>query len=279
MVRPVPADHGVGDDILTRMDGAVAWMVFNRPESRNALTLPQRLHIRDTLGRYSGDPAVRAVVITGSGGSFCAGADLRAAEDPPVRPPGAPERIPGDLARRQKTAGQIVTAAILDCEKPVICALNGVAAGLGAQVALACDLVIAARDARLIEIFTRRGLVPDAGGTYLLSRLVGVHRAKQILMFGDEIGAEEALALGLVNAVVEPGELEATASAWAGRLAAGATRTLALTKWLVNRAFDGDRATSFDDEAVAVELNMHSRDAQEGLAAFVERRDAEFLGW
>jgi len=273
------ADPDVGDDILTRMDGAVAWIVLNRPAARNALTLPQRLHVSATLGRFSADPSVRAVVLTGSGGSFCAGADLRAAEEPPVRPPGAPERIPGDMTRRQKIAGQIVTAAILDCEKPVICALNGVAAGLGAQVALACDLVIAARDARLIEIFTRRGLVPDAGGPYLLSRLVGVHRAKQILMFGDEIGAEEAHALGLVNLVVDPDELEATAAAWAARLAGGATRTLALTKWLVNRAFDSDRASCFDDEAIAVELNMHSRDAQEGLAAFVERRDAEFLGW
>jgi len=273
------ADHGVGEDVLIRMDGAVAWMVFNRPQARNALTLPQRQHISATLARFSADPAVRAVVLTGSGGSFCAGADLRVAEEPPARPPGAPDFMPGDLARRQKIAGQIVTAAILDCEKPVICALNGVAAGLGAQVALACDLVIAARDARLIEIFTRRGLVPDAGGTYVLSRLVGIHRAKQILMFGDEIGAEEALALGLVNAVVDPDELDATAAAWAARLAAGATRTLALTKWLINRAFDGDRATSFDDEAVAVELNMHSRDAGEGVAAFVERREAEFLGW
>jgi 2-(1,2-epoxy-1,2-dihydrophenyl)acetyl-CoA isomerase len=275
----VTEDHGVGDEVLIRMDGAVAWIVLNRPQARNALTLPQRLHISATLARFSGDPSVRSVVLTGSGGSFCAGADLRAFEEPPTRPPGAPERIPGDLARRQKTAGQIVTAAILDCEKPVICALNGVAAGLGAQVALACDLVIAARDARLIEIFTRRGLVPDAGGTYLLSRLVGIHQAKQILMFGDDINAEEALTLGLVNAVVDPDELEATATAWASRLAAGATRTLALTKWLVNRAFDTDRATSFDDEAVAVELNMHSHDADEGVAAFIERREAKFLGW
>ena len=166
-----------------------------------------------TLSGWSGDPTVRAVVITGSGGSFCAGADLRSNESPPDRPDGAPERIGGDLVRRQKLSAQSLIAAILDCEKPVIAALNGVAAGMGVHVALACDFVVAARGARLMEVFVSRGLVPDAGGAYLLTRLVGLQKVKEILLLGDALSADQALELGLVNSVVNEGELEETVGA------------------------------------------------------------------
>ena len=275
----VDATPGPSEGLVIEQRGAVGWITLDRPEVRNAITHHQRLEVTATLSDWSADPTVRAVVITGSGGSFCAGADLRANESPPARPPGAPERIGGDLVRRQKRSAQSLIAAILDCEKPVIAAVNGVAAGMGVQVALACDFVVAARGARLLEVFVSRGLVPDAGGAYLLTRLVGMQKVKEILLLGDALSADQAHQLGLVNSVVAEDDLEDTVAALAGRLAAGPTRTLALTKWMINRAVDADRATCFDDEAMAVEMNMHSRDAQEGLAAFVERRDVHYLGW
>jgi 2-(1,2-epoxy-1,2-dihydrophenyl)acetyl-CoA isomerase len=264
--------------LIEKRDG-VGWITLDRPDVRNAINHLQRMDLVRTLSDWSADPTVRAVVITGSGGSFCAGADLRSNETPPDRPEGAPDRIGGDLVRRQKRSAQSLIAAILDCEKPVIAAVNGVAAGMGVQVALACDFVVAAKGARLIELFVQRGLVPDAGGAYLLTRLIGLQKVKEILLLGDAITADQARELGLVNSVVGEDELESTVAALAGRLASGPTRTLALTKWMINRAVDADRSTCFEDEAMAVEMNMHSRDAQEGLAAFVERRNVHYLGW
>jgi 2-(1,2-epoxy-1,2-dihydrophenyl)acetyl-CoA isomerase len=214
---------------------------------------------------------VRAVVLTGTGRGFCAGADLRGG--------GATgERIPGDVARTLRLGAQRLIAAVLDCEKPVIAAVNGTAAGLGAHLALACDLVLAAEPARFIEVFVRRGLVPDGGGAYLLPRLLGPQRAKELMFFGDALTAPDAERLGLVNRVVPADELAKTARAWADRLAAGPTRALALTKHLVNTSLDSDRATAFAAEAAAQEINMTTADAREGVAGFVERREARFRG-
>ncbi|CAM5663529.1 Enoyl-CoA hydratase/isomerase family protein OS=Streptomyces chartreusis OX=1969 GN=CP983_24095 PE=3 SV=1 [Streptomyces chartreusis] len=167
---------------------------------------------------------------------------------------------------------------MLDCEKPVIAAVNGTAAGIGAHLAFACDLVLAAESARFIEVFVRRGLVPDGGGAYLLPRLVGTHRAKELVFFGDALTAADAERLGLVNRVVPDGELDKTAREWADRLAAGPTRALALTKQLVNASLESDRASAFAAEAAAQEINMTTQDAQEGVASFVERRSPEFKG-
>ncbi|MCF1600529.1 enoyl-CoA hydratase-related protein [Streptomyces muensis] len=190
----------------------------------------------------------------------------------------AADRIPGDVARTIRLGAQRLIAAVLDCEKPVIAAVNGTAAGLGAHLAFACDLVLAAESARFIEVFVRRGLVPDGGGAYLLPRLIGPQRAKELMFFGDALGAADAERLGLVNRVVPDGELDKTARAWAERLATGPTRTLALTKQLVNASLDTDRTTAFAAEAAAQEINMTTQDAQEGVASFVERRSAEYKG-
>ncbi|MFF8438327.1 enoyl-CoA hydratase/isomerase family protein [Streptomyces bacillaris] len=250
----------------------VSWITLNRPEAMNALTPEQRERIIALLADASADPAVRAVVLTGTGRGFCAGADLRGAPDR-VR-----ERLPGDVARTVRLGAQRLVAAVLDCEKPVIAAVNGTAAGIGAHLAFACDLVLAADTARFIEVFVRRGLVPDGGGAYLLPRLVGPQRAKELMFFGDALSAADAERLGLVNRTVEAGELEAVATAWAERLAAGPTRALALTKQLVNDALTGDRATAFAAEAAAQEINMTTRDATEGVASFTERRTPDFQG-
>ncbi|MDX6314304.1 MAG: 2-(1,2-epoxy,2-dihydrophenyl)acetyl-CoA isomerase [Streptomyces sp.] len=252
-------------------DNGVSWITLNRPEAMNALAWDHRERIIHLLEQASADPSVRAVVITATGRAFCAGADLRggaAATDP----------RPGDVARTIRRGAQRLIAAVLDCEKPVLAAVNGTAAGIGAHLALACDLVIAADSAKFVEVFVRRGLVPDGGGAYLLPRLVGPQRAKELLFFGDDLPAAAAERLGLVNRVVPADDLDKTARAWAERLASGPTRALALTKQLVNASLDSDRTTAFAAEAAAPELNMSTADAQEGVRSFIERRPPEFRG-
>ncbi|MFI7383360.1 enoyl-CoA hydratase/isomerase family protein [Streptomyces sp. NPDC049813] len=261
-----------GAAVLHTMDGHVSWITLDRPEVMNALTWEQRERVIALLAAASADPGVRAVVLTATGRGFCAGADLRGA----LAAPGEP--VAGDVARTIRLGAQRLVGAVLDCEKPVLAAVNGTAAGLGAHLALACDLVLAAESARFIEVFVRRGLVPDAGGAYLLPRLVGPQRAKELMFFGDALSAADAERLGLVNRAVPDAELEATARHWARRLAAGPTRALALTKQLLNAALDTDRGTAFAAEAAAQELNMATHDAREGVAAFRERRDPRYQG-
>ncbi|WNZ10710.1 enoyl-CoA hydratase-related protein [Streptomyces sp. 11x1] len=253
-------------------DNAVSWITLNRPEAMNAITPDQREHLIRLLSEASADHTVRAVVITATGRGFCTGADLRGSATD------GGERVPGDVARVIRLGAQRLIAAVLDCEKPVIAAVNGTAAGIGAHLAFACDLVLAAEEARFIEVFVRRGLVPDGGGAYLLPRLIGPRRAKELMFFGDALSATEAERLGLVNRVVPAEDLEKTARAWAERLAAGPTRALASTKHLVNTSLDTDRATAFAAEAAAQEINMTTADAQEGVASFVERRTPRFKG-
>ncbi|MFE5083980.1 enoyl-CoA hydratase/isomerase family protein [Streptomyces mirabilis] len=262
--------------VLHATDNHVSWITLNRPEALNAITPDQRERLIQHLSHASSDPDVRAVVITATGRGFCAGADLRGGSST-GRPP-AVERVAGDVARTIRLGAQRLIGAVLDCEKPVIAAVNGTAAGLGAHLALACDLVLAADSAKFIEVFVRRGLVPDGGGAYLLPRLIGPQRAKELMFFGDALTAADAARLGLVNRVVPPDDLEKTARDWAERLATGPTRALALTKQLVNASLDTDRTTAFAAEAAAQEINMSTTDATEGVAAFTERRTPHYRG-
>ncbi len=266
-------------DVAHRVEDGVLWITLNRPEVKNALTPDQRDEIIDLLADASGDVAVRCVVISGSGGSFCSGADLRASRPGPERPAGAPDRAQGDVARTIATGAQRLISSVLDCEKPVIASVDGVAAGIGAHLAFACDLVIASEEAKFIEVFVRRGLVPDGGGAYLLVRLIGPQKAKELIFFGGDVHAQDACEMGLVNRVVPASDLETTTREWAALLALGPTRTIAIAKRLINGAHDIDRAAAFADEAWAQELNMTTADAQEGVASFVERRKPEFKGW
>ncbi|MGC5566847.1 enoyl-CoA hydratase/isomerase family protein [Streptomyces sp. FR-108] len=253
------------------LDQHISWITLDRPEVMNALTPDQREELIHLLETASADATTRVVVLTATGRGFCTGADLRGT--PPLK-----DRLPGDVARVIRTGAQRLITAVLDCEKPVIAAVNGTAAGLGAHLAYACDLILAAESARFIEVFARRGLVPDGGGAYLLPRLIGPQRAKELMFFGDALSAADAHRLGLVNRVVPDEELEKTARAWAERLAAGPTRAHALTKQLVNASLDSDRATAFTAEAAAQEINMTTSDATEGVTAFVERRTPDFTG-
>lgn len=272
-------DTPLEDQVRCDDRDGVRWITLDRPEVQNAIGPDHRDRLIDLLDEASELLAIRAVVVTANGKGFCTGADLRASRTPPPRPDDAPERAVGDISRVIRTGAQRLVAAVLDCEKPVIAAVQGTAAGIGAHLALACDLVLAAEGVRFIEVFVRRGLVPDGGGAYLLPRLVGLQRAKELMFFGDALDASDAERIGLVNRVVPADDLLETAETWAGRLATGPTASISLTKALLNRSLDGDRATSFREEALAQELNMGSHDAQEGVSSFVERRDPEYRGW
>ena len=270
-------DRPLDEQVLHRVEDGVAWITLNRPEAHNAITPDQRDRVIWLLSEASAELAVRCVVITANGKGFCTGADLRASRPARPRPDGAPERTSGEVARMIRDGAQAMVAAVMDCEKPVIAAVNGTAAGIGAHLAFACDLVIAAESASFVEVFVRRGLVPDGGGAYLLPRLIGLQKTKELMFFGDKVPAADAMAIGLANKVVPDDELVAVAGEWAARLAAG-PRSIVATKWLINRSLDSDRATSFHDEAMAQDLNMTTADAQEGVASFVERRPPAFTG-
>jgi 2-(1,2-epoxy-1,2-dihydrophenyl)acetyl-CoA isomerase len=174
---------------------------------------------------------------------------------------------------------QRLVAAILDCDKPVVAAVNGTAAGAGASLVLAADLVVMSDDARLVEPFVHRGILPDSGAIHLLTRIVGLRKASEILMLGDPLDAADCHSLGLVNRVVAPDALGDTALELAKRLAAGPTVMLSLTKRLLSVSSESSRDRAFEQEAWAQEVVSGTEDLQEGLRAFAERRDAEFKGF
>jgi len=273
-------DQPLEEQVLHRIENRVSWITLNRPEVRNAITPDQRERVIELLESASASLDVGAVVLTATGAGFCTGADLRAGRRPaPPRPEGAPDRIVGDASRMIRRGAQRLVSAVLDCEKPVVAAVNGTAAGIGAHLAFACDLVVAAEGVRFIEVFVRRGISPDGGGAYLLPRLIGLQKAKELVFFGDDLRAEDAAALGLVNRVVPVEGLEQAAGELAGRLAAGPTKAIGMAKWLLNRSLESDRRTAFDEEAWAQEVIVGTVDAGEGLRAFAERREPQFKGF
>jgi 2-(1,2-epoxy-1,2-dihydrophenyl)acetyl-CoA isomerase len=275
------ADAPVTDLIRTSVEGGIARVTIDRVDAGNSLTAEMRDHLSDTFDELSATLGVRAVVLTGAGDRhFCTGAGLGGAQRPePPRPDDAPERVLGDISRVIRRGWQRLVASVMDCEKPVIAAVNGTAAGGGANLVLACDLVVMADTARLIEIFVRRGIMPDAGGAYLLPRIVGPPRAKQLMFLGDDLSAADCERWGIANQVVPAAELAATVDELAGRLAAGPTKAIGMTKRLVNRSFESSRQAAFEEEAIAQEVVTGTADSAEGIAAFADRRDPTFRGW
>jgi 2-(1,2-epoxy-1,2-dihydrophenyl)acetyl-CoA isomerase len=275
------ADTPVTDLIRTTVDGGLARVTIDRPDAGNSLTAEMRDHLSDTFDELSATLGVRAVVLTGAGEKhFCTGAGLGGAQKPePPRPEGAPDRTLGDVARLIRRGWQRLVASIMDCEKPVIAAVNGTAAGGGANLVLACDLVVMADTARLIEIFVKRGIIPDAGGCYLLPRIVGPQRAKELMFLGDELGAGDCERWGIANRVVPAADLAASVDDLAARLVAAPSKAVQMTKWLVNRSSESSRQAAFEEEAYAQELVTATADMTEGVAAFGERRSPVFKGW
>jgi 2-(1,2-epoxy-1,2-dihydrophenyl)acetyl-CoA isomerase len=263
----------LGDTVLYEVDNGVATITMNRPDAGNALLPEQRDAIIDLLAAASTDREIRVVALRAQGRHFCTGADVGS-----IRGAQSAEPIVGDGMRRIQAGAQRLIAAVLDCSKPVVAVVQGPAAGLGAHLAFACDLVVAADTAYFLEPFLLRGLVVDAGGAYLLPRLVGLQRAKELAFLGDKLPATDARDLGLVNRVVPADQLDAVAGELLARLAAAPTTALGLTKQLFNRSLDGDRAGSFLAEAMAQEMQSHSFDSTEGVTAFVERRPPAYRG-
>jgi len=263
----------MSESVLCEDDGGIRRITLNRPESANALRPEDRNRVIELLDDAHEDPAVRVIVLAARGRHFCSGADVGG-----IAKSKGDKRVT-DGMRRIMGGAQRLIAAVLDCGKPVIAVVQGAAAGIGAHLALAADLVVASEEATFVESFVRRGLVVDGGGAYLLPRRIGMQKAKELAFFGDKLPATEALALGLVNRVVPAGELAKTADEFARRLAAGPTSAITLTKRLLNDSPDGDRAAAFLAEGMAQELQSYAEDSTEGVRSFIERRPAEFRGW
>jgi 2-(1,2-epoxy-1,2-dihydrophenyl)acetyl-CoA isomerase len=271
----------VSEELLTRLENGVLWLTINRADKGNAIPFYVRDALIDAFRNAHWDLEVRAVVLTAAGEKhFCTGADLSVPQPQRgTRPPEAPERVVGSAVNMMRAGFQQLMQAMQDCEKPVIVALNGTAAGGGSMLTLAADLVIAAENARLIQVFVRRGLVPDGGVAYLLPRIVGMHKAKELVFFGDDLSAQDAATLGIVNKVVPAAELPAAAKEWAERLAAGPTKALGWAKKLLHDASELSRRDLLEEEAMLVELNSSTVDSQEGVASFRERRPPAWKGW
>jgi 2-(1,2-epoxy-1,2-dihydrophenyl)acetyl-CoA isomerase len=260
----------VSDSVLFDVDGAVATVTLNRPAARNALTAEVKSALLDALTRCGGDPAVRAVVLTGAGQAFCAGQDLREHAD--VMSAGG---SPLDTVRQHYNP---IVTSILTMPKPVIAALPGVAAGAGASLAFACDFRIAATRASLLMAFARVGLTADTGASWTLQRLVGAARATELLMLAEPVSADQALALGLVTKVVADSDLDSEASGFASRLAAGPTLAYgAIKESLVYSATHG-LADSLAKEAELQARLGATEDHKNATAAFLGKAQPEFAG-
>jgi 2-(1,2-epoxy-1,2-dihydrophenyl)acetyl-CoA isomerase len=268
------------EELLSRLDNGVLWLTINRASAGNAVPY----YVRDRLIRWfreaHHDLGVRCIVLTAAGEKhFCTGADLTIRPPTPPQPDGVPDQIVGTGINMMRGGFQTLMQAIQDCEKPVIVALNGTAAGGGSMFTLAADLVIAAEHARLIQVFVRRGLVPDGGVAYLLPRVIGMHKAKELIFFGDDLSASDMERLGIANKVVPGDQLLAVTKEWAERLAQGPTKAIGWSKKLLHDALEIDRRALLEEEAMMVELNAGTHDGMEGVNSYRERRPTQFTGW
>ncbi|MEM7091819.1 MAG: enoyl-CoA hydratase [Actinomycetota bacterium] len=253
------------ETLLFSADDGVLTMTLNRPEKKNAANHVMWEELLATFQQVKHDPDVRVFVITGAGDGFCSGADLGG---------GGPPRH--QLAAMRHIHD--IAIGLHDLPMPTIAKVNGVAAGAGLNMALGCDLIVASDRARFSEIFARRGLSVDFGGTWLLPRLIGMHKAKELAFFADVIDAETAERFGIVNHVVPHDELDAFVGDWAGRLAGGPPIALAQTKAMLNKSLTMTMDEALDNEGWAQTVNFSTNDTKEAVSAFLEKRDPEFKG-
>jgi 2-(1,2-epoxy-1,2-dihydrophenyl)acetyl-CoA isomerase len=257
--------------LYEKKDG-YATITLNRPDKLNALNDELTFQLQDALKEAEKDAAVRAVILTGAGRGFCPGQDLanRDFSDDSKQKPSLADSI-----RRRYNP---IILRLRRMEKPVIAAINGVAAGAGASLAFACDIRIAADSATFVQSFSKVGLVPDSGATFVLPRLIGLTKAYELMITADKIDAQEAMRLGLLNKIVPTDQVMKEAEEWAARLAKGPTKAFGLTKRAVNRSIYPDLEELLENEAYLQEIAGRTADFQEGVTAFLEKRQPAYTG-
>ena len=254
--------------ILFEKIDAVGKITLNRPEKYNSFVREMALSFQNTLANCESDDSIRCILITGEGKAFCAGQDLKEAIDPQ-----GPE-----IEQIVREHYNPIIKRIREIEKPVIAAVNGVAAGAGANLALACDIITATQSAKFIQAFSKIGLIPDSGGTYFLPRLIGLPKATAFMMTGEPVSSEKAEALGMIYAVYEDAEFESKTLELARSIAAMPTKGLGYTKRLLNQSFNNSLEDQLDLEAATQSLSAHADDHKEGIQAFLEKRTPKFTG-
>lgn len=255
--------------ILINITGGIATLTLNRPEVFNSFNREMALEMQSALDKCASDESVRAIVITGAGKAFCAGQDLKEVT--------TPELMPGFRKILEEHYNPIITR-IRNINKPVIAAVNGVAAGAGANIALACDIVVASESASFIQAFSKIGLVPDSAGTFFLPRLIGFQKASALMMLGDKVGAKEAFEMGMIYKFYPVALFQEEVEKLATTLSQMPTHAIGLTKKLLNQSMNNNL-----DEQLAMESNLQieaseSHDYNEGVAAFIQKRQPEFKG-
>jgi 2-(1,2-epoxy-1,2-dihydrophenyl)acetyl-CoA isomerase len=258
----------MADTVLRKLDGGVLTLTLNRPDALNSFTVELKEALLAALKDAARDEKVRVLIVTGAGRAFSAGQDLKERQDP-----GA-----ADLGTELRARYNPIILAMRRLEKPIIGAINGVAAGAGLSLALACDIRLAADTASFIEVFGRVGLVPDTGSSWFLPRLVGYARAAEMAFTADPVDAATAERIGLVNRVVPAADLLTEAQALAARLASAAPLALGLAKRALNRALEANLEQALEFEAQLQAIAGRSGDYKEGVAAFVEKRPPKFEG-
>jgi 2-(1,2-epoxy-1,2-dihydrophenyl)acetyl-CoA isomerase len=256
--------------ILSKIENNIGYINLNRPDAFNSFNREMALLFQQTIDDFSTNAAVRAIVITGNGKAFCAGQDLKEVI--------SPELNPGFRAILEEHYNPIITR-IRTIEKPILAAVNGVAAGAGANIALACDVVLASENASFIQAFSKIGLVPDSAGTFFLPRLIGFQKASALCMLGDKVSALDAEKMGMIYKAIPVEHFETEVQKTAETLAALPTLALGLTKRLLNQSLHNDLASQLEAEGNIQIQASESQDFKEGVAAFVEKRKPEFKGF
>jgi 2-(1,2-epoxy-1,2-dihydrophenyl)acetyl-CoA isomerase len=259
------------ETILFESAGGVTKVTLNRPDRLNSFTTAMHGELRDALDRVKNDASARVLLLTGAGRGFCAGQDL---SDRAVAPGGTPVDLGASIEGNYRP----LVLALRALPLPVVCAVNGVAAGAGANIALACDLVIATKSASFIQAFCKIGLIPDSGGTYFLPRLVGSARAMGLALLGDKLHAEEAAAWGMIWKCVDDAEFAAEVDALVQQLARAPTRGIAAIKRALHESEANDLEAQLTVERDLQRELGYSADYREGVAAFLEKREPRFTG-
>ena len=279
-MTPSGAREEQEQELTSELRDGVLWLTINRPESSNSIPFYVRDRLIEHFTSAHSDLGVRCIVLTAAGERhFCTGSDLRVRPPAAPKPEGAPDFVAGSAVDMMRTGFQRLMERMQDCQKPIIVALNGTAAGGGAMLTLAADLVIAADTAKIVDVFSKQALIPDGGFMYLLPRIVGTHKAAELVFLGDAISAVEAAELGIVNRVVPAAELHAATEEWAARIAAKPTKVLGWAKKLLHDATEIPRTATLENEATFIELNLGTEDGKERMAAMLEKRDPIWQGW